>query len=151
MGLLDLASGNSLWRGYDYFEEKKVQDVRKIEDGCYEGVVSGSGKKLYHVTINLPHPRTSKCNCPHADGKRIICKHMAAMYFTVFPEEAKRFYEEVIAAQEEEEKQQEELENKLITFVSKMKKDELQQALLEMLFDGPEWQYERFMREHWIE
>ena len=43
------------------------------------------------------------------------------------------------------------MENKLITFVSKMKKDELQQALLEMLFDGPEWQYERFLREHWIE
>ena len=151
MGLLDLASGNSLWRGYDYFEQKKVQSIHQIGDGCYEGDVSGSGQKLYHVTINLPHPCTSKCNCPHADGKRIICKHKVALYFTVFPEEAKRFYEEVIAAQEEEEQRQEELENKLITFVSKMKKDELQQALLEILFDGPEWQYERFMREHWIE
>ena len=151
MGLLDLASGNSLWRGYDYFEQKKVQSIHQIGDGCYEGDVSGSGQKLYHLTINPPHPRTSKCNCPHADGKRIICKHMVALYFTVFPEEAKRFYEEVIAAQEEEEQRQEELENKLIKFVSKMKKDELQQALLEILFDGPEWQYERFMREHWIE
>ena len=139
MGLLDLASGNSLWRGYDYFEEKKVQSVRQINDGCYEGVVSGSGQKFYHVTINLPHPRTSKCNCPHADGKRIICKHMVALYFTVFPEEAKRIYEEAIAAQEEEEKRQEELENKLVTFVSKMKKAELQQALLELLYDGPGW------------
>ncbi len=42
-------------------------------------------------------------------------------------------------------------ENKFVTFVSKMKKAELQQAFLEMLFDGPEWQYERFLREHWIE
>lgn len=151
MGLLDLASGNSLWRGYDYFEEKKVQSVRQINDGCYEGVVSGSGQKFYHVTINLSHPRTSKCNCPHADGKRIICKHMVALYFTVFPEEAKRIYEEAIAAQEEEEKRQEELENKLVAYVSKMKKAELQQVLLELLYDGPEWQYERFLREHWIE
>ena len=76
---------------------------------------------------------------------------MVALYFTVFPEEAKRIYKEAIAAQEEEEKRQEELENKLVTFVSKMKKAELQQALLELLYDGPEWQYERFLREHWIE
>ena len=32
-----------------------------------------------------------------------------------------------------------------------MKKAELQQALLELLYDGPEWQYERFLQEHWIE
>ena len=28
-----------------------------------------------------------------------------------------------------------------------MKKDDLQQALLELLFEGPEWQYKRFIRE----
>ncbi len=53
--------------------------------------------------------------------------------------------------QEEEEKRQGELENKLVTFVSKMKKAELQQVLLELLYDGPEWQYEKFLHEHWIE
>lgn len=56
-----------------------------------------------------------------------------------------------IAVQEEEEKRQGELENKLVTFVSKMKKAELQQVLLELLYDGPEWQYEKFLHEHWIE
>ncbi|NMB97839.1 MAG: hypothetical protein GYA02_14710 [Clostridiaceae bacterium] len=39
--------------------------------------------------INIVHPRKSKCNCPHADGRRVICKHMIALYFTVFPKEAK--------------------------------------------------------------
>ena len=24
MGILDIASGNSIWRGYNYYEEKKV-------------------------------------------------------------------------------------------------------------------------------
>ncbi len=23
--------------------------------------------------------RKSKCNCPHADGRRVICKHMIAL------------------------------------------------------------------------
>ena len=32
-----------------------------------------------------------------------------------------------------------------------MGKNELQQALLEVLFDGPEWQYERFIRENGLE
>ena len=29
-----------------------------------------------------------------------------------------------------------------------MKKSELQDALLELLMDGPDWQYDRFVREY---
>lgn len=36
----------------------------------------------------------------------------------------------------------------LIAYVRKMKKSEAQEALLQLLFDGPEWQYERFAAEH---
>ena len=46
---------------------------------------------------------------------------------------------------EEEEQRQEEQEEKLIRYVHSMKKSELQQALLQLLFEGPEWQYDRFM------
>ena len=42
-----------------------------------------------------------KVHCPHADGRRVICKHMIALYFTVFPKEAKNFITE---AQEYEKK-----------------------------------------------
>ncbi len=45
----------------------------------------------------------SHCNCPHANGKRIICKHQVALYFSVFPEEADQYYKEVIEYEEEEE------------------------------------------------
>ena len=76
MGLIDCASGNSIWRGYDYFKEKKVSKLVPIGDGIYEATLSGSDKEPYHVLVDIPHPRRSKCNCPHADGKRIICKHI---------------------------------------------------------------------------
>ena len=102
----------------------------------------------YDVEINLEHPRSSKCNCPHANGKRIICKHMVALYFTAFPKEAERFYNDTIKAQQEEEERQENLENALVEHISKMKKSELQEALLQVLFDGPEWQYEHFLRDY---
>lgn len=92
-----------------------------------------------------------KCNCPHANGKRIICKHIVAAYFTAFPEEAEKFYAEAMAYQEEEEKRQEELSDKVCHYVWHMKKDELQQVLLQLLFDGPEWQYEQFIRENGLD
>ena len=80
-----------------------------------------------------------------------MCKHMMAVYFTAFPEEAQRIYNEAIAYQEAEEKREEELYEKVRQYVYKMKKSETQQALLELLFDGSEWQFDRFVREHNLE
>ena len=51
-------------------------------------------------------------------------------------------------AQEEAEQYEEELYDRVQEYVGHMKKNELQQALLELLFDGPEWQFERFVRDH---
>lgn len=148
MSLLDLASYASAWRGYEYYKAKKVTLFKKIDSNHFEGFVTGTNTKPYHVLIDLEHPRSSKCDCPHADGKRVICKHKVALYFQAFPKEAEQYYREVIAAEEEAEREQERLENALIDYVSKMKKADLQQALLQMLFEGPEWQYDRFIREH---
>ena len=148
MGLIDCASGNSLWRGYDYHKENKVSKLIPVGDGIYEADVSGSGKEPYHVLIDIPHPRRSKCNCPHADGKRIICKHIVAAYFTVHPEEAERLYREAMEYEAEEEKRQEEIADKLPLLVHKMKKSDLESALLQVLYDGPERQYDKFLREY---
>ena len=151
MGLLECASGASVWRGYDYYKEKKVVSLEVTGENIYSATVAGSSSEPYSVELHIDHPRKSKCNCPHADGKRIICKHIVATYFTVLPKEAERFYAEAMAYQEEEEKRQEEMSDKMIEYVSKMKKAELCQALLELLFDGPEWQYDRFIREHGLD
>ena len=148
MGLLELASNKSVWRGYEYFNQRNVITHIKQSETEIKGMVRGSGEKHYDVFIDLEHPRKSKCNCPHADGKRIICKHMIALYFFAYPEEAKKYYKDVIEYWEQEEQRQEELENKVIDYVHKLKKSELEQYLLQMLFDGPDWQYERFIREN---
>ena len=97
----------------------------KQSDTQIKGMVRGSDQKHYEVFIDLEHPRKSKCNCPHADGKRIICKHMIALYFSSYPKEAKKYYNDVIKYQEEEEQRQEELENKVIDYVHKLKKSDL--------------------------
>ncbi len=84
MGLLDLASGASLWRGYEYYKAGRVRSWQSVSESAHEGMVQGSGDGCYTVAIDLAHPRKSSCSCPHADGKRIICKHKVALSFTVF-------------------------------------------------------------------
>ena len=151
MGILECASVASVSRGYDYFKEKKVICFAETAADIYSARVAGSSKEPYSVELNIDHPRKSKCNCPHADGKRIICKHIVAAYFAILPEEAERFYAEAIAYEEEEEKRAEELSDKVCNHVQHMKKSELQQALLQLLFSGPEWQYNRFVRENGLD
>lgn len=148
MGLLNLASASSVWRGYEYYSNNKVINYKKISETEFEGVVQGSGNHQYKVSTDLEHPRKSKCNCPHADGRRVICKHIIALYFTAFPKHAKDYYDEVLSYQEAEEKYQKELEDKLIAYVHELKKEELAPMLLQLLFEGPEWQYEKFIREY---
>lgn len=95
MGLIEVASGNSVWRGMDYYNDKKVKSWKNAGDGIYEGIVSGSGDNIYVVHIDKNHPRKSICNCPFANGRRVVCKHMIALYFTAEPKAAVDFTNEV--------------------------------------------------------
>lgn len=82
MGVLSVASGKSLWRGYEYYLEKKVLSYKQISESVYEGTVSGSNGIIYHVHLDLEHPRkTTTCDCPLAKGKKIVCKHTVALFF----------------------------------------------------------------------
>lgn len=148
MSLLSLASAASLWRGYEYFQDHRVESVAYLSDSHFKAFVSGNSSARYEVEIDIAHPRKSRCNCPHANGKQIICKHQVAAYYTAFPKDAEAFYRDVILAQEEEEKRQEATEEQLAATIQKMNKAELQQALCELLFDGPERQFERFARKY---
>ena len=91
MGLLDIASSNSTWRGLDYYKENKGAYYKKVSDSEYEGIINGSNGKKYNVFMDIEHPRKSKCDCSHANGKRAICKHIVVLYFTVFPNEVDNF------------------------------------------------------------
>ena len=77
-----------------------------------------------------------------------MCKHMVAVYFTAFPTEAEQYIRELEEYWEEEEEREQETEERLIAVVRKMKKSEAQEALLQLLFDGPDWQYDRFVEEY---
>lgn len=148
MSILTVASGQSVYRGYEYSQSKKVLHMEQCGEGVIHAVVSGSGGSTYDLIVNEEHPRKSQCTCPHAAGKRIVCKHMVAVYFAAHPLEAKKYIEDLEAYWEEEEQRQEEQADILIKYVHSMRKSELQEALLQLLFDGPEWQYDRFIEEN---
>lgn len=148
MSLLSCANGQSAWRGYHYYLDRKVQSVKRVGSTQFQGTVSGSNGETYDVFIDVEHPRKSSCTCPHAAGKRIVCKHRIALLFSAFPLDAKKYYEEVVKYEQEQERLQEEEENKVIDCVDNMTKEHLQRALLQVLFDGSEWQYDKFIREY---
>ena len=66
----------------------------------------------------------------------------------VFETRLLKIYDEAVAYQEEQEKLQEEMTDIVCRYVEKMKKSDLQDALLHLLFTSPEWQYERFIDEY---
>ena len=150
MGVLECASNASTWRGYDYYTERKVVSCEEIRPRVYAAAVQGSGHEPYSVELNLDHPRKSTCSCAFARGRRVICKHMVAVCFTVLPEAAKQ-YASAAAEEEFREEQDEALYDAVCEYVWKLKKPQLQQALLQLLFDGPEWQFDRFVRESGLE
>ncbi|HDT6299610.1 TPA: SWIM zinc finger family protein [Staphylococcus aureus] len=82
MGLLDIASIRSIERGFNYYQSECVINLKSFSETQHEAEVKGSGNKVYRCYIDMEHPRKSKCNCPHADGRRVICKHMIALLFS---------------------------------------------------------------------
>ena len=135
MGLIDLASSNSLWRGIDYYQSKNVKKIKKISDDEYNSIVSGTEE--YNVHIDINHPRKSTCTCPFAAGRRVICKHMVATFFTIYPEEAERIIKEEQEYEEAEERLFEEHLEEVKEYVNGLTDDEVRAILIDKLMD--EW------------
>ena len=51
MGIISLASGNSCWIGLDYYKNKKITELNKINENEYESVVKG--KKINVLTRDI--------------------------------------------------------------------------------------------------
>lgn len=135
MGLIELASGNSVWRGMDYYENKKVISWNKSGDDTYDGIVSGSEGNSYTVHIDKVRPRRSVCSCPFADGRRVVCKHMIALYFTAEPKAAKDFQRQVEEWEREEEEREKQHYIELRKYVNSLSKAELQERLYDALIE----------------
>lgn len=135
MGLLDIASGNSVWRGVDYYERKKINRISQISGSEYDAEVIGSEGAIYSVHMDVSHPRKSTCNCPHANGKRIVCKHIVATFFTVFPDEYKSFMKAAEEYEAEEELREQEEIAEIEKYVMSLSKAELQSELIEYMIE----------------
>ena len=149
MGVTSSASSSSCWRGLDYYKKNKVTDLEKINDNEYMSNVVGS--ETYTIYLNVEHVRKSTCNCPLANGKRIICKHIVATFFTAFPDEAINFEEEQEKLHEEYENYQEKLYNKTQSYIKSLTKKELVDELSYILDYAPDWVYNDFVRRNDIE
>ena len=135
MGLIEMSSGNSVWRGMDYYKNKKVIAWEKSGTDTYDGKVSGSGNNKYLVHIDKAHPRKSTCNCPFAEGRRVVCKHMIALYFTAEPQAAKDFLKKVEQWEAEEAEREKQHYDDLKKYVKGLSKTELQEQLLNALVE----------------
>ena len=135
MGLIETASANSIWRGMDYYEARKVISWEKTGTFAYDGIVSGSEGNKYTVHIETNHPRRSTCNCPFADGRRVVCKHMIALYFTAEPKAAESFLKQVEEWEAEEQEREKRHYEELRKYVNQLSKAELRERLYDALVE----------------
>lgn len=68
---------------------------KTVEAGIYEGVASGSEGNTYTGHIDTGYLGKSFCNCLFAYGRRVVCRHMIPLYFTVESKAVKDFLKEV--------------------------------------------------------
>ena len=148
MSFYSIASGTSIWRGYDYYKNDKILYCDKITNTEFVGVCEGSNEEKYKIYIDTEHPKRSTCNCPHAEGTRRCCKHKIALFFTAFPDEAEKYYNDLMSDLEEQERYEEEIEMKIDSYIDSLKKSELKQLVYDLLYNGPDWQYDRFVKDY---
>ena len=139
MKLLNLASNNSFWRGVNYHHENRIVSWKNFDENTYQGKVKGSDNAVYDVTIDLAHPRKSVCNCPFAEGRRVICKHMVALNLGIFPEKEQQmldYIEEQNQMYEQQyEEEMKEREAEIVEYVMRLSKAELRQMLIQRMID----------------
>lgn len=113
-------------------------EYREISHTLYEGKVLGSGDTIYDVKIDTAHPKKSKCTCPFADGRLVVCKHMIALYLTVNPEAAKEIVSRDELHQSEyegftEDSYRKKKYNDIVDYVYSLNEAELRRELIQTL------------------
>ena len=140
--LVRLASGQSCWKGLHYFRNGRVRSFSQVSDMTFEGIVDGSEGRQYHVHIDVEHPRKSHCDCPFAEGRRVICKHQVALYFATHSGADKKFETDCERANEEYERYLEEEERqrhiRIERYVNSLTKAELREQLLSRMLNEDE-------------
>lgn len=86
----------------------------------------------------MEHPRKSKCNCPHADGRQVICKHMIALLFTASLEAANKHIMMLNEVEEDYQLRRNMWIDSLKEMINDMSEEELRDAYLNMLIEHGE-------------
>ena len=100
------------------------------------------------MEIDKSHPKKSKCNCPFAEGRQVVCKHMIALLFTAEPKEAEDFIREVEEYEAEEELREQQRYEELRSYVYSLSKEELRRRYLDVLLQemwDDDWDEEWFL------
>lgn len=94
--MIEIFFGRIVERGKEYFEQGKVESLKKVNDTTYSSVVLGSEKYYVNVTMNGKFCLDANCTCPFnvADEDYInpkLCKHIYATYMTIYELENKEY------------------------------------------------------------
>lgn len=92
--LLELTTKTIIDRGLEYYLENHVEEPKTVlieGEEYYHAKVKGSHHAFYETTINLLRPNQSSCTCPYAHGKVLVCKHMVALLFKLYPNKVKEY------------------------------------------------------------
>jgi uncharacterized Zn finger protein len=134
------ASNASLWRGIDYYKQGRVKSFGKNADGFIIGRVAGSDDNEYDVCIDISHPKRSTCNCPFANGRYVVCKHMIALYFTSTPGSYEKFEKDMdcleVQYELEEEKWRKETLKHIKEHVKGMSAKQVREKLVDIYYQN---------------
>ena len=145
MSLLSQANKSIRRRGYEYYCSGKVTSKIKIDDEIVKGKVNG-----YDVTINLDKPRNSKCTCKYKkDNQYKICKHMVALFLSLYPAEAKKceemiVYEDVIKKESDSRKLRE-----INSFIKKSTRKVLEDIVRDTLMEKDGWIVHQYFEDYY--
>ena len=112
MSFIDSAAYWSKVNGFDYFEDGRVLEIKKISEEEYHAKVKGSNGNVYNIVYYPDYPKKSTCDCPRANGKRVVCKHKVAVFYALNPEEVKAVRDEREEAFRMQEKLEQEYEER---------------------------------------
>ena len=135
MSIWSIASNASAWRGYEYYQQGKVTSYTTLCDDVFESYIQGSADAPYHTVINISHPRNSQCNCPFAKDRRVACKHMVALLFSVRPSEAEAYMRAIEESEMEYERWRQEHYRDIEQYVRDLSKDDLRNQLVNALIE----------------
>ena len=135
---LNKASGVNQWKGYYYYKAGNVLSTTYLSEDKVKAMVKGSENNIYEVILDLDKPTKSKCNCPFAIDRQVLCKHKIAAFYTLFPEfalELENMKNEFQREEDEIERRREEIYKRVVEEVSKMSINQLRQIVINSLYD----------------